>query len=147
MSDGRVHSVRIHEAEGVMTTADVIEVEADRGLRGDLCAGIANRQVLFADCATLERNKMAPGDLQEQITIDYNALESLKAGSEIAIGVARFVITMPCEPCKTLARRCNAPDPAVFIKEMRGRRGVFANVTAGGSIRAGDAVTVRSAQG
>lgn len=139
---GRVHSIRLHVGDGQLRDVGQLVAVTGRGFEGDVKAGVEGRHVLMGDYSLLIASGMQPGDLQEQVTIELDGLQSLPPGTELTVGAARLVVTEACEPCKLFARRRGASDPRAFIRDMRDRRGVLAVVAAGGVIRAGDAVQV-----
>ena len=117
------------------------------GLEGDLhgkgrAAG-TGRQVLVMDRQTLEASGLNPGDLREQITVDFAALETLPVGTHLRIGSATLEVTGPCEPCTHIGTLNGRPDAVEFKKSLEGRRGQLAKVIAvegDGLIRLGDPV-------
>jgi MOSC domain-containing protein YiiM len=118
-----------------------------QGLEGDLhgkgrAAG-TGRQVLVMDRQTLEASGLRPGDLREQITVEFGALESLPAGTRLRIGGAVLEVTGPCEPCTHIGKLNGRPDAVEFKQSLEGRRGQLAKVIAvdgDGMIRLGDSV-------
>jgi len=120
----------------------------DRGLEGDIhgknTSG-SRRQVLIVDRATLEALRLHPGDLREQITVDFPLLETLPAGTLLRIGPATCEISGPCEPCTHIGGLLGVPDVVAFQRSLDGRRGQLAKVTAvdgDGLIHVGDPVAV-----
>ena len=117
------------------------------GLEGDLhgkgrAAG-TGRQVLVMDRQTLEASGLNPGDLREQITVDFAALETLPVGTHVRVGDATLEVTGPCEPCTHIGKLNGRPDAVEFKKSLEGRRGQLAKVIAvegDGFIRLGDPV-------
>ncbi len=119
----------------------------DHGLEGDVHgkkkAG-SHRQVLIVDRATLQELGLQPGDLREQITVDFPALETLAAGTLLRVGEATCELTGPCEPCTHIGQLLSVTDTVAFQQELQGRRGQLARVVAvdgEGFIRVGDSVT------
>lgn len=130
--------------------AAVSQVRAlvDYGLEGDAHgkkkAG-SRRQILILDQGTLRDLGLRPGDLREQITIDFPPLETLPAGTLLQIGQVTCELTGPCEPCTHIGKLVGAPDAVQFQISLQGRRGQLAKVTAvdhEGTIRVGDPVVV-----
>ena len=93
------------------------------------------RQVLLLSSSTLRAFQLKPGDLRENIVVDWDDLHSLPSGTEIQLGTARLRLTFHCEPCARVARFAR---PA----ELLHRRGYLAAVSAAGSVRVGDALTL-----
>ncbi len=140
---GTVVSVRLHTGDGLLADAPVLEAIAGRGFKGDVKAGAEGRHVLLCDDSTIAACGFSPGDLQEQLTVDLPALQSLAAGARLRTGEALLRITEDCEPCKLFARRKGGgEDPRGFIRRMQGKRGMLAVVIEGGRIRPGDRVEV-----
>ena len=118
-----------------------------RGLDGDLhgktrTAG-SRRQVLIVDRADLVRLGLQPGDLREQITVDFLDLNTLPAGTLLRIGSVTCELTGFCEPCTHIGGLVGIDDPQAFQQTLIGHRGQLARVTAvegDGTIRVGDPV-------
>ncbi len=116
------------------------------GLEGDLHgksrAG-TSRQVLVVDLQTLSASGLQPGDLREQITVDFAPLETLPVGTQLYVGGVILELTGPCEPCTHIGKLNGRPDTVEFKKSLEGRRGLLAKVVAvegDGLIRLGDPV-------
>lgn len=131
---GKPH--RVHEVRALV----------DYGLEGDIHgkkrAG-AKRQVLILDKTVLTSLGLQPGDLREQITVEFPALDTLPAGALLRMGQVTFELTGPCDPCTHIGGLLNVPDPESFERVLEGRRGQLARVVAAegdGMIRLGDAV-------
>lgn len=126
-----------------------VEVRAlvGQGLECDLhgkgrAAG-TGRQVLVMDRQTLEAAGLEPGDLREQITVDFAALERLPEGTRLRVGSAVLETTGPCEPCTHIGKLNGRPDVVEFKQSLEGRRGQLAKVVAvdgDGLIRVGDLI-------
>ncbi|OLE14021.1 MAG: hypothetical protein AUG93_00265 [Armatimonadetes bacterium 13_1_20CM_4_65_7] len=120
----------------------------DLGLEGDVHgkkkAG-SRRQVLIVDRATLEALGLRPGDLREQITVEFPALETLPSGTLLCVGEVTCELTGPCEPCTHIGQSLGVPDTVAFQQALQGRRGQLARIVAvdgEGFIRVGDSVTL-----
>ncbi len=115
--------------------AAVSQVRAlvDQGLEGDAHgkkkAG-SRRQILILDRGTLQELGLRPGDLREQITIDFPPLETLPAGTLLQIGQVTCELTGSCEPCTHIGALVGVADAAQFQTSLQGRRGQLAKVTA-----------------
>lgn len=124
-----------------------VRVLVGQGVDGDIhgkgkAAGTA-RQVLVMDRRTLEASGLRPGDLREQITVDFAPLEHLSAGTQLRIGEATLELTGPCEPCTHIGALNGRADVHEFKTSLMGRRGQLARVVAvegDGRIRVGDPV-------
>src|SRR2546422_11195569 len=55
----------------------------------------SRRQVLIVDRATLEALGLRPGDLREQITVEFPALETLPSGTLLCVGGVTCELTGP----------------------------------------------------
>lgn len=105
------------------------------------------RQVLILDAGTLRDFGLRPGDLREQITVEFPVLEELPAGTQVRIGQVTFELTGPCEPCTHIGKVLNVDDRTAFQKGLEGRRGQLARVVdveGDGTIRVGDPVAAVS---
>ncbi len=134
--------------------AAVSQVHAlvDHGLDGDVHgkknAG-SGRQILIVDRSALQALGLRPGDLREQITVDFPPLETLPSGTLLRIGQATCELTGPCEPCTHIGKMLGVPDAEKFQATLDGRRGQLARITAvdrDGTIRLGDPVAVIGAR-
>ncbi len=125
-----------------------VQALVDLGLEGDVHgkkkAG-ERRQVLIVDRTTLQTLELQPGDLREQITVDFPPLETLPVGTLLRIGHATCELIGPCEPCTHIGKTIGVSDPVAFQQRLAGRRGQLAKVVAvdgDGLIRVGDGVVV-----
>lgn len=147
-NSGRVIALHVLRSHGERPQSRT-EVRAlvGTGLEGDLhgkgrAAG-TGRQVLVMDRQTLEASGLRPGDLREQITVDFAALETLPVGTRLRIGDATLEVTGPCEPCTHIGKLNGRMDVVEFKNSLDGRRGQLARVIAvdgDGVIRLGDPV-------
>ncbi|HXF83255.1 MAG TPA: MOSC domain-containing protein [bacterium] len=146
---GVVLSVQLLDRHGEPPRA-VAEARAlpEHGLEGDLHSrGRAggSRQVLLLDRGALEAAGLRPGDLREQITVDFPPLETLAPGTLLQVGQAVLELTGPCEPCTHIGALNGVADREAFRDALRGRRGQLARVVrveGRGTIRVGDRVAV-----
>lgn len=118
-----------------------------RGLEGDLHgktrATGSRRQVLILDSGVPRAFGLQPGDLREQITVDFPGLDGLPAGSRLRIGPVTFELAGGCDPCTHIGGLVGAADPGAFERQLEGRRGQLARVVAAdgdGMLRLGDPV-------
>lgn len=123
----------------------------DHGLEGDVHgkkrAG-SRRQILILDGGVLQAFGLQPGDLREQITVDFPALDSLPAGTLLRIGEVTCELTGSCGPCTHIGGLLGVEDPEAFERALEGRRGQLARIVAvdgNGVIHVGDAVLAVSA--
>ena len=95
------------------------------------------RQLLVADAEALEGLSLSPGDIRENLTVRGVDVMQLHPGTTLAIGGAEVEITKECTPC----RRMDEVRPGL-MRELSGRRGMYARVVRPGAVRTGDAVRV-----
>jgi len=150
MIDATGHVLSIHLLRAQRTSPQpVAEAKAlvGQGLEGDVHGKKRSgdhRQVLILDAATIRHFGLRPGDLREQITVEFPVLERLPAGTRVRIGAATFELSGPCEPCTHIGEVLGIDDRVAFQQALLGRRGQLARVVAvdgDGTIRVGDAVT------
>lgn len=130
----------------------VSEVRAlvGHGLQGDMHGKTkphSRRQVLLVDRTTLVTMGLEPGALREQITVDFEPLETLGPGTQLRIGEVTLELSGPCEPCTHIGALNGVADPVQFQQSLVGRRGQVARVTAvegDGRIRVGDSIITLS---
>jgi MOSC domain-containing protein YiiM len=85
-----------------------------------------------------------PGELGENLTLSGLPLGALELGAQVHVGKVVLEVSKPCDPCTvlyTLPYVGTERGPA-FIRTMRGRRGWFARVLRGGTVRPDMAVQV-----
>ncbi|MSP78307.1 MAG: hypothetical protein EXR67_01945 [Dehalococcoidia bacterium] len=116
------------------------------GLEGDVHTKRrldAPNQVLVIDTASLAAQGLKPGDLREQITVDFPPLHGLPAGSLLRIGNAVLQISGHCVPCTHIGDLLQMPDSAAFKKSLEKRRGMLCaivSVDGDGLVRVSDKV-------
>ena len=118
-----------------------VELRAEHGIEGDAHAGSWHRQVSLLATGDVEEARragleVAPGDFAENALVSGLDLGALGLGSRLRLGAEAVVsitqIGKAChEPCAVGRRLGDCLMP---------RRGLFARVEAGGTVRAGDAV-------
>lgn len=92
------------------------------GIRGNVpCPPL--RQVLIVPLATLHTYHLSPGDLRENIVVDYDPLHLLPSGTTLAIGEALIRLTFHCEPCNKIKDKVSVSR----IAHNRGYLGCFLN--------------------
>jgi hypothetical protein len=100
------------------------------------------RQVLIVPRSTLDKFRLAPGDLRENILLDdkeIGPLHDLPSGTVLDINGVRIRLTVHCEPCQRIAH-------LVSISAIRHYRGYLGTFVSDGTIRLGDAVRSRGVQ-
>ncbi len=123
----------------------------DRGLEGDVHGAKpkGRRQVLIVNEDVLAVLGLRPGDLREQITVNFPALDAVRVGTLLRIGQATFEVTASCDPCTHIGTLVGVADPEALEAALAGRRGQLARVVAvdgDGIIRVGDAIVPADAR-
>ncbi len=145
------HLHLILEHRGTPRSVPEVTAIVDRGLEGDIHSRKprGRRQVLLVDASVLAAVGLRPGDLREQITVDFPALDSIPVGTTLRIGQATVEVTGPCEPCTHIGTLAGVGDPAVLQAALEGRRGQLVRVVAiegDGRIQVGDPVATVDAR-
>lgn len=94
------------------------------------------RQVLMVPQTTLERFRLSPGDLRENVVIDDSGigpLHSLASGTVLKVGNVLVRLTVHCEPCGRLKG-------VVSIKAIEHKRGYLGSFLTSGRLTVGDEV-------
>ena len=130
-------------------TVTVAGVDGDYNrYRSESCDGDPDHAVLILPTEIIrtlneEGWAVAPGDLGENITTE--GVEEFAPGTRLSIGEVVLEISEPCVPCSNLRilPYVGPTKQKAFIQTLLGRRGDYARVLGGGTIRLGDAITVR----
>lgn len=93
------------------------------------------RQVLITAQSDIAALGYLPGELRENIVVDFPRLHDLVSGSVLGVGPALIQLTFHCEPCSRIPARGN-------VKSLLHRRGVLGKFLNEGVIRIGDEVGV-----
>lgn len=100
----------------------------------------SKRRVLLMDRETLDKFDLSPGVVKENITVTGLDFRDLGVGQRLKIGESLLEITTPCDPCPRM------DEIRMGLQEkLRGQRGWLCRVVESGTIRKGDAVTVKAA--
>lgn len=141
---GRIKAISISKHKGTQkVNVPVAELQVDFGIVGDAHAGNWHRQVSLLSYESIDEMaakgaEVSPGDFAENITTEGIDLRALKPSDKLGLGDdVELEITQSGKRCH---QRCK-------IFERLGdcimpREGVFAKVTKGGIINAGDAIEV-----
>lgn len=147
---GRVVSVNVGRKKGrAKTPVPAAELVAGRGIEGDAHLGFAHRQVSLLMIESIEKQgerlggeavaALGPGSYAENLTTRGIDLTKLTIGDELVIGSRlRLRVSQIGKECHTkcaiykLAGDCIMPE-----------LGIFCEVLAGGTVRAGDAIEKR----
>ncbi len=145
----KVFSVNVSRGKGTSKTpVDAIELVPDLGVRGDAHAAPGIRQVSLLAIEDIRRARseaaescsgkieLGPGSYAENVTTEGIDLTGLPVGTELKVGSeARIRISKIGKDCHG---KC-----AIYYKIgdcVMPSRGVFAEVVAGGEIKAGDSI-------
>jgi MOSC domain-containing protein YiiM len=93
------------------------------------------RQVLIASQSVTTQCGLLPGDLRENIVVDFDALHELASGTVVQIGQALVRLTFHCEPCKKILK-------LVPFDRIAHKRGVLGSFLTAGTISVGDRFSV-----
>jgi MOSC domain-containing protein YiiM len=150
---GRIASFHLHPAAGgaPLESADVIELEAERGIRGDQryfgrksrsTGGPSKRQVTVIEREVLQRHAdalsldgIAPGIARSNIETEGIDL-STSIGRRLRVGTAVLEVVEPREPCEKM----EAIAPGLRALMTPPCQGIIARVIESGTARVGDAV-------
>jgi cyclic pyranopterin phosphate synthase len=119
------------------------ELRADFGIVGDAHAGNWNRQVSLLASKSIDEMlkkgaKVSPGDFAENITTEGIDLQELSTGSKLKLGEsAELQISQFGKECHSRCEIFEQVGDCIMPRE-----GVFAKVTAAGSVKVGDAIEV-----
>ena len=143
MTKAKVLAVCISEHKGtVKHPVDEVQLIKDHGILNDAHAGNWHRQVsLLANESVDAMRKNCPditaGAFAENILTENISLKDLPAGTRIKIGEAILEVTQIGKECHSdCAIRKQAGDCVMP------REGIFAKVLEGGTVKAGDAITI-----
>ena len=96
------------------------------------------RQVLVTSLPILHQCGLQPGNLRENIVVDFANLHDLPSGTILRIGDALIRLTFHCEPCKPVLKY-------VLLKDILHKRGVLGQFLNSGQVRLGDRLIVTRA--
>jgi MOSC domain-containing protein YiiM len=85
-----------------------------------------------------------PGELGENLTLADLQPDALQPGVQVHLGEVVLKVTKPCDPCTVLYTLpyVGTERGPEFLRTMMGRRGWFARVLQGGTVRQGTGVEV-----
>jgi len=109
----------------------VTTMACDRRGIADALACAPFRQALIASRSVMAECGLQPGDLRENIAVNFDQLYELPSGIVVQIGQALLRLTFHCEPCKNILR-------LVEHDRILHRRGVFGSFLNCGRISIGD---------
>jgi MOSC domain-containing protein YiiM len=102
-------------------------------VEGVACAPF--RQVLITARSAIAECGLEPGDLRENIVVEFDRLYDLPSGTVVRIGQSLIRLTFHCEPCWKILKKVNFET----IVHRRGVLGMFLNC---GKIAVGDPLIV-----
>jgi MOSC domain-containing protein YiiM len=147
---GTIVSVNTSRKKGqVKTPVPSAELVAGKGIAGDAHLGFAHRQVslLMIEDIEEQRSRLAagssiplgPGAFAENLTTRGIDLGALRIGDEVAVGDAiRMRVSQIGKECHTKCAVFHVTGDCIMPV-----RGIFCEVLAGGTVRAGDAIEKR----
>lgn len=105
-----------------------------RGIAGNVaCAPF--RQALMTSHSVTTELGLQPGDLRENIVLEFDNLYELPSGTVVRIGEVLIRLTFHCEPCKKIVG-------LVDLERVLHRRGVFGTFLNSGEIAVGHRLVV-----
>lgn len=124
------------------TPVDHVEVRENHGIVGDAHAGEWHRQVSLLALESIGKMRdkglqVSNGDFAENITTEGVDLPSLPVGTRLRVGEALFEVSQIGKECHTRCAIYQQAGDCVMPKE-----GIFAIVLQGGTVRAGDGISV-----
>ena len=119
-----------------------IDLKENHGIVGDAHAGDWHRQVSLLSRESINKMRnlgldVGNGDFAENLTTEGIDLPALPVGTMLRIGDSLLAVTQIGKECHTPCAIYHQAGHCVMPEE-----GIFARVLAGGSVRAGDAVSV-----
>lgn len=139
MEAGKVIALHRKPGPGALEPVSELQAIGGKGFVGDRCYGQGRRQALFVAADQLTAFGYEPGDLREQITIDFPGLQELPPGTRLAVGEVEFELEGDCAPCHGMAKRLGE-NPEAFVAKIARKRGMLARVLSDGVLRVGDEV-------
>ena len=141
---GRIRAISISKTKGTQkSNVPEAELRTNFGIVGDAHAGDWDRQLSLLDIECIDVMKakganVSPGAFAENITTEGIDLMALKLGDRLRLGAeAEIKITHFGKQCHGRCKIYEQIGDCIMPRE-----GVFARVSRGGSIRAGDDIEV-----
>ncbi|MEP6687505.1 MAG: molybdopterin-dependent oxidoreductase [Gemmatimonadales bacterium] len=139
--EGRARGLPKHSVTELTVTTDGVEGDFNRW-RTELAGGDPDQAVLLLSDEILDELRaegwpVEPGELGENLTIAGLPPDALGPGVGIRVGIVELEVSKACDPCTVLY---SLPYVGVelgplFLRTLAGRRGWFARVRRGGTIR------------
>ncbi len=139
----RILSINVSAEKGERKTpAGIARLKAGHGISGDAHAGGWHRQVSLLAMESIEKMigkglDVGPGAFAENLTTEGMDLPGLPVGTRLQAGAALLEVTQIGKECHD---RC-----AIYYQAgdcVMPREGIFARVLEGGTVRAGDSISV-----
>ena len=141
---GRIRAISISKTKGTQKiNVPEAELRTNYGIVGDAHAGNWDRQISLLDTECIEimnakGANVSPGGFAENITTEGIDLTALKAGDKLRLGAeVEIKITQFGKQCHGRCKIYEQIGDCIMPRE-----GVFARVSRGGPIRAGDDIEV-----
>jgi MOSC domain-containing protein YiiM len=146
--EGRARGLPKRAVSQLTITADGVEGDFNRW-RTEKADGDPDQAVLLLNEEILvalrsEGWPVQPGELGENLTLADLRPDALQPGVQVQLGDVVLEVTKPCDPCTilyTLPYVGTERGPE-FLRTMMGRRGWFARVLQGGTVRKDTVVEV-----
>ena len=142
----KIVSIAVSRKKGTpKTPVDEAFISQEHGLEGDAHAGPWHRQVSLLAQESIDKMRalgldVNAGDFAENITTSGIDLVSLPIGTRLQVGETLLEVTQIGKECHT---RC-----AIFYQAgdcVMPKEGIFVRVIRGGTVKAGDGVTILTA--
>jgi len=117
-----------------MLPKEELQLQRGLGIVGNKYKGnYTPRQILITNLATLQKYKLSPGELRENIVVSNFTIDYLKSGQLIKIGKATIRITFNCEPCGFVEILQKG-----LLRKIQNERGILGIVYKSGIIKLDD---------
>lgn len=139
--EGRARGIPKHPVSRLGVTPEGVDGDFNRW-RTEKASGDPDQAVLLLEEETLRALRaegwpVRPGDLGENLLVAGLPAGALRAGARLRIGEVVLELSKPAEPCVVLYSLpyVGIERGPAFVRALKGRRGWFARVVRGGTIR------------
>jgi sulfite oxidase len=146
--DGRSRGLPKRPVPEIFVTPEGVQGDFNRW-RTEKAAGDPDQAVLLLSEETMAELRaegwpVQPGDLGENLTVAGLPADTLRPGVRVRVGEVVLEVSKACDPCMILQTLpyVGLKRGPEFLRTMAGRRGWFARVLQGGTIRSDAAVEV-----
>ena len=146
--EGRARGLPKRPVPALTITVDGVQGDFNRW-RTEKAGGDPDQAVLLIREETLAELRtegwpIQPGDLGENLTVADLAAGALHPGVQVRLGQVVLQVSKPCDPCTVLYTLAyvGVDRGAAFLRALQGRRGWFARVLQGGTVRVNTPVQV-----